>query len=245
MTGAAGAEPGGTPPVPRPNPPFVALAWYGDGNGVVSVTRNAVLQWWDSSQGSILSTNRLFTGPEGRFALSGRGELVAWSVPGDPILHVGLPLAKEVLALKGARDSMMIVAFTADGRRAAATTGAADQPIFLRIWDTEVPGLHPPRTNKSSSSGDEIRHIPGRQSMADAIALSPDGRLIVGAGFDQGNIADCALRVWDVNSGKLLWESAHLNKQPLALAVSPDGSVALATGDSGVLRLWRLPLPLN
>jgi len=67
--------------------------------------------------------------------------------------------------------------------------------------------------------------------------LNADGKRAASASDDGGN-GD--LRVWDVDSGKLLvqyeWRTAPLEH----LSMSPDGRFALTT-DAENLQLWRLP----
>ncbi|QEL20665.1 WD40 repeat domain-containing protein [Limnoglobus roseus] len=89
----------------------------------------------------------------------------------------------------------------------------------------------------------QVRHsIPspvqdGRVSQAE---LSPDGSRLAGVTSVGGFISSPTLYVWDVPSGKLLWQAAASSSGVGALAWSPSGD-RLATSDykpSGI-RLWE------
>ncbi|MBF2025362.1 MAG: PD40 domain-containing protein [Oscillatoriales cyanobacterium C42_A2020_001] len=76
-----------------------------------------------------------------------------------------------------------------------------------------------------------------------AIAVSPDGRWLVGAGN--------SLRIWQLNTGKLIhsWNIQSLTKAKErswihAIAISPDGKT-LATTDDKVIRLWSIDVNLT
>jgi WD40 repeat protein len=58
-----------------------------------------------------------------------------------------------------------------------------------------------------------------------ALAFTPDGKQVLSAGQDQ------KVRMWDVATGKELWESGEHVGRFFCLALSPDGKTAAASGD--------------
>jgi WD40 repeat protein len=210
---------------------YVEVAFTADGAQILAIDRNGTAQTWDARSGVPLGG---FTIPGGsdlrRFGVATRTSRLAHGLATDRVMHVwDASVGAETASLKGSRDVVLLSALSADGRWAAGATGPEDQPVCLRVWNVD--------------SGQEVRHIVGPETLAEVLAISPDGRLLVAIGADEPKVTDRALRVWDVGSGQLLYESPHLDVQPKAVAISSDGHFALATGASGVLQLWRLPRP--
>src|SRR5439155_14238894 len=74
--------------------------------------------------------------------------------------------------------------------------------------------------------------LPGYR--ADAIAFSPDGRLLV-SGSNDGMI-----RLWDSLTAKQLDEIKAHSDWVVAVAISPDGKTVASGGKDGRVRLWEV-----
>jgi WD40 repeat protein len=70
----------------------------------------------------------------------------------------------------------------------------------------------------------EVRRISGHVEGVYCVALSPDGRTVL------GGCGDKSLRLWDVNTGAELKRFDGHQAAPTAVAVSPDGRLALSCG---------------
>ena len=90
---------------------------------------------------------------------------------------------------------------------------------ILHFWD--------PRTGK------ERRSFPTRETALHALALSPDGRRIAGAGKPD------AIAIWDSSTGKELGHQedpdAWIGADPHRLSYSPDGSILIIMPDTWCL----------
>lgn len=82
-----------------------------------------------------------------------------------------------------------------------------------------------------SAHADLVRERPLWQHHA--LAFSPEGSTLFTAGEDR------ALRAWEVNSGRMLWQTNFSNTQA-RLAVSPDGRLLAAASPWGEFRLLDL-----
>jgi WD40 repeat protein len=98
--------------------------------------------------------------------------------------------------------------FSADGK-SYAQAAAWSNDVTNAALKTEVYA-------QSKKMGPTVRGLP-------ALAFSPDGRILVTGGMD------CALRFWDVETGKAVGDQTEHAASVLALAVSPDQRL-LATG---------------
>jgi WD40 repeat protein len=85
-----------------------------------------------------------------------------------------------------------------------------------------------------AGTGQLLRTLTDREgSLMHALAFSPDGTLLAGAG-------DKVVRVWEVGTGRLRRSLVGHGKLVRQVAFSPDGRL-LASGDlGGVILLWRL-----
>jgi WD40 repeat protein len=106
------------------------------------------------------------------------------------------------------------VAFSPDGSRLATAGGSS-----IKIWDT--------------SNGQQVLALPQTKELfAYTIAFSPDGKQLA-VGFRWGTA-----NVWDVATGRKLFDLPGHSASVLKIAFSPDGSRIATTGVDGTARLW-------
>ena len=115
-------------------------------------------------------------------------------------------------------DVLMSAAFSPDGKKVASI--GYDTTI---IWDTEA--------------GKELRRLGDRNTNTNSsggfdVAFSPDGKLIATAGG--GGIS----RIWDVESGKKLYDLIGHNGGVNSISFSPDGKQVVTTSFDGTARTW-------
>ncbi len=165
----------------------------------------------------------------GSFALTiALGTLAVWI--GNPALErspgqsTAVQPANEVKArtLQGPERRVDAVAFSPDGRTlASGTSYPTKRDGLVRLWDLD-------RENAARTLALARGKLPF--SEAHSLAFSPDGRRVAVGG---GVLYHGAVAVWDVASGKELWQVwdvAPVASVPIAFA--PDGRT-LANGGGG------------
>src|SRR5207249_1200637 len=115
------------------------------------------------------------------------------------------------------------VRFSPDGRR-ALSGGMEDATVCL--WNVE--------------SGAELHRLTGHTERIRSVAFSPDGRRAVSSGGAARQVkakhlepADCTVRLWDLNGGKLIRTLQGHEAEVNDVAFSPDGR-RVVSGSGGL-----------
>ncbi|MFM7278113.1 MAG: DnaJ domain-containing protein [Microcystis aeruginosa] len=76
--------------------------------------------------------------------------------------------------------------------------------------------------------------LKGHQENIGAIDVSPDGKIIASAGEDQ------TIKLWQRETGKLIYSFVGVNEPIQTLAISPNGKSIIAGGLDGRISQWQL-----
>jgi WD40 repeat protein len=229
------------------------LAFSRDGARLVSASETGFVVLEVDSGKILLERSRDSLGP---VAISPQGDRVAFSSGNASFSVVDVPEGNTMFTSWGVQEMKMWgVAFSADGRRVAATS---EQGI-LRVWELpsgrEITAAIAPyamalafspdrkivaalKENESAlalfdaESGKPLRSFPVEQSSLFRAAFSPDGSKLVTVGYDHGP------KFFDVASGKELFRLEESNGA-FNLAFSKDGR-RLATGGRASCSIWDL-----
>lgn len=112
-------------------------------------------------------------------------------------------------------DTIWAVAISKNEAFWAATSKRGE----VQVWDARSQTLH--------------RVWQAHTDSTDALVFSPDGQMLATGSWD------CALKLWDLESGALLWSGWHA-KDVLSLAIAPQGSLLASGGNDAVVHLWDL-----
>lgn len=155
--------------------------------------------------------------PDGRRAVSAstEGRIQFWD----------LETGEELRTLGTHMECVESIELTPDGRVAVT---ASKKDGTLRVWDLEEGGE---RLRDVKAGGERLR-----MACADVVALrvTPDGRRVIALSGSDG-----FLRTWDLATGARVGE-ARAGPDQTVLALSPDGSRAVAGCASGALTVWDL-----
>jgi RNA polymerase sigma factor (sigma-70 family) len=190
------------------------LAVTADGKEIVAVGSDLSVRRFDARTGELRGIRQLprASAPWLQTWLSPRGTFVlAWGIrrTGEHQLEVW-DLAKGELrhTLSVSGQSIWGAAFSADERRVAVAHSSTHRPEHrVLLWDLE--------TSRSRVVWSQTQDI-GAQYFNPIVAFSPDGKRLVACHLD------LTLRCWEVEGGKLLWQSEKRNWTPFVL-FSPDG----------------------
>jgi WD40 repeat protein len=191
-----------------------AIAWSEDGRCAVSGDYDGNLKVWDMATRRELHTLRGKAGSIHSVALSADGRL-AVAASGWTLEVWDLETGRKLRALAGHKGSVSEVALSRDGRLAVSVSLDG-----LKVWDVE--------------NGNELRTMHDRLEAYYGIALSRDGRRAACASVSR-------LMIWDVVNGILLRTlEERFSFDASAVALSADGSLAVAAGDRYRLNVWNV-----
>lgn len=119
---------------------------------------------------------------------------------------------------------------------AGETIAGACNDKSVSLWDAKTGEVK----NTFPFFSHSMQAIASQRASVDAVVFSPDGKRIAAGGSD-GAIAEgkafYQIRVFEADSGRLLWEHIGRGTRVLSLAFSPAGET-LAHADSMTVRLW-------
>jgi WD40 repeat protein len=226
---------------PRPNPPaneqtpVLGVAVAPDGRSVATLERE-VIRLWDLGSGRARRTltaekewfrcatydpsgRRLATG--GRTTGAGRkeGQLRLWDAGS------GKPLWVETIPGTG----VFSVAFAPNGKTVVALSSHRNVSV------------------RDAVTGKELRHLLLELSVADLLALSPDGRLLAcGSAAMPGQVvvgqplSRGAVEIWDLGTGTKVTKFTPTRERLVALAFSPDGRALATVHSDEEVCLWEI-----
>jgi RNA polymerase sigma factor (sigma-70 family) len=129
--------------------------------------------------------------------------------------------AVAVSRFEGHTDGVMVVAFSADGRRAlSGGVCYGDRDPTVRLWDV--------------ATGKELRKLEGHTEGVYSLDFLPGGKKAVSGG------ADGTIRIWDLETGKELNRYEGHEGTVYGLDVTRDGKLLLTGGEDSTMRLWDL-----
>ncbi len=196
-----------------------------DGAMLLTVDRDRVIHLWDAGTGR--NVRRIVSEQPwaGSCAFSPDGRTLA-SNAFDAVRLWDVASGKELRRIRGLGMPLLVI-FSADGKKLALVSAENGNKEFVHLWDM--------------ATGKELWRIPARAWLVDAVAFSPDGRMLALGGITLGpeNITG-EVRLWEAATGKELRRCTGHTLMVQTVAFSSDGRT-LATGSRDkTVRLWEV-----
>jgi WD40 repeat protein len=202
-----------------------SVAFSPDGSSLYTASLDKQLGEWNPQTGA----NVRMMGGQACILMGvavSRGKLKDGSPFAGAACHDGLvriwnlQSGKPQFALEGHEGEVHAVAFSpaGDGSNPQMATGDNDGNVL--VWNVRAQ-----KAELTLSGG-----------WTDAVAFSPDGTLVVGAGNDMAQKG--IFRLWSLPEGKLLNEQEPHDGNIGGVSFSPDGKSMVTGGNDGMVKLW-------
>jgi WD40 repeat protein len=108
----------------------------------------------------------------------------------------------------------------------------ASQPIAQESLTSPAVQIEAPMIQSAVSSANST--LTGHLDTVWAVAVAPDGKTLISAGFDR------TIKLWNLQTGKLLQTLTGHSDAVRALATSPDGKIMASGSGDKTIKIWNL-----
>jgi WD40 repeat protein len=201
-----------------------SVAFAPAGNILATGCFEGQLDLWSVPDGGILKSIRGYSSTIEDLAYSPDGNYLAavYGVPDYLVQVWQIPEGRASFTLTGGHFTR--VAYAADGRTLATVRAnpAYDQyghaAGFVQLW--------------SASNGTQIAQLDVNDAVS--VAFSPDNRILATGSFDG------TLRLWEIASGKLLFEIGAHTESIQRVAFTSDGTRLISASLDGTISQWGI-----
>jgi|GEM_PF-3559824 len=195
-----------------------ALAASADGRAFLSGDEAGVVKLWQTDRDQAQRTLVEADSPIRALALSPRGQRALVATEAGKLQLWDTASGRQLRTFREQQAAFHAVTYDSDGAR-ALSAGAGDEPLVL--WN--------------ATYGRAIgAFAPDESGPVGAVAFTPQGRHAL-AGTQRG-----AVKLWQLDRGRLELRLEGHRAEVVAVAVSPDGRRALTGARDGTLKLWPL-----
>jgi WD40 repeat protein/serine/threonine protein kinase len=205
-----------------------ALAYSPDGKRVISLSSDRVVRNWDATHGPDYLVLKCRGAWHATFSPDGRRIAAACNLTGERwgVRVWDAETGQALMSLAADTVVARTVAFSPDGRHVAAAVMVGSPTGAVKVFDVGTKQL-------VRSLPDEAQEL---GAPCDAVAWSPDGKLIASGGQDR------IVRVWDAATGQQLQALAGHARSVSSVIFSRDGK-RLVSASGGITRRFPIEAP--
>jgi WD40 repeat protein len=201
----------------------LSLVIFPDGKTLAAATSRNRICVWDASTGKVVRTLKGHTDEPNHLALSADGKVLASSGfdKSIRIWDTGIGAERRTIQTGFSRTTYIeSLAISPDGKTilGGIQPHYIENATYLQAWE--------------ASTGRRIRTFRGEHDVGNAVAISPDGKVVASAG------GDGIIGLWAMESGKPVRVCRGKRDAVHALAFSPDGAKLASGHEDGRVRLW-------
>ena len=194
-----------------------AIAFSRDGRALAGICDDGRMRQWDVLSGALRKSSAWSSDESPVSMQSVAGAFIAMSSDGTIALH-DFESGATTRRARGPDRRIPRVALSGDGMVAGSIRVAGNgREELMRLWD---------------SSGKERFAVPGGIGGTSALAISPDGSVLVAAAWDTD------IRIWTTRNGELVRHIEDIPVSMFDLAFTPDGKFLAAAGVDRIVYLW-------
>jgi WD40 repeat protein len=158
--------------------------------------------------------------PDGKTLVSGGYKIKLWDLgSGEPRY-----------TLAGHDKWIYSLAISPDGQTLVSSGG--DKTVKIWQLGSDRQGASPMNLARSQES--PLRTLTGHSDWVRTVAISPDGQILA-TGSD-----DNTIKLWELNTGKLIRTLTGHSDWVLSLAMTPDGQTLVSGSRDNTIKLWHL-----
>jgi WD40 repeat protein len=229
------------------------IAFSNDGKRLVSMADDRLLKIWNIEKAQELSSTDLSKEAGGSNNPLGRFEAIAYSPKVDQIalgnidgrmlvydVSEAKPKLKLAAVVMTTAIAVLTLKYTPDGTGIISAGDRTGEKNMSVRW-TAAPLQDAPLANPVAGVLPPVRTYPTNLDAASAhtqqvnsLGVSPNGQLLVTGSSDK------TIRIWEMNSSKLLKQFSFSTEEVTSIAISADGSEVAAGNEVGQIRFWKL-----
>jgi WD40 repeat protein len=209
--------------------PINGFSFSADGKKLASIgSWERTIRLWNIADATECSPFARHQGEVSAVAFAPDGQILATASHDQTVVFWKTATGEKVGEVLGHTRKVNAVAYSPDGKLLAS--GSDDQTV--RIWQAAM--------------GKELHQLKATSREITCVAFSPDGRTLASAEGMEANrfpsgarMPDCAAKLWDVATGKLIHQLEAKAGRVDSVAFSPDGRILASAGpDASMVHLW-------